>query len=243
MQLLDHTQRRETRTAARGQGLEPPALLRADVSAGDIEIERDAGCACELHQHRLLNRVLSRPALDVRNDSLGGWEVAEPEREIQERKPIVEEGATARFDAPSAPPHFRALLMVRAGAYSGQLSQLAAAQEARERLNVAAKAMVIGHEHLASRAGRRIHDALHPLCRQGKGSFHEDVHASRDRTQHMRLVQMIGRRQNDRLQPAHLEQVSDVGVHVGNIEAVGERACLGPVVVAHGNQLDSTHPG
>ena len=82
----------------------------------------------------------------------GSGKSLEPEREVEQRQPVVEERAAARLDAPLAPPLLGALVMIRAGANAGELAELAAAQESGERLHVAAEAMVVGDEHLAARA-------------------------------------------------------------------------------------------
>jgi hypothetical protein len=48
-----------------------------------------------------------------------------------------------------------------------------------------------------------------------------------ERAQDMRLVEMVRRRDDDRVQIIELEEVLDVGEHVGDAEAVGERPAFG----------------
>ena len=57
----------------------------------------------------------------------------------------------------------------------------------------------------------------------------------------MRLVQMVRRRDDDRVERVLLEQILDVGEDVGDAEAVGERARLRPVVVAERDELRAAH--
>ena len=52
---------------------------------------------------------------------------------------------------------------------------------------------------------------------------------------------MVGRRDDDRVEGVLLQQILDVGVHVGHAEAVGERARFGTVVVAQGDELRPPH--
>ena len=62
-----------------------------------------------------------------------------------------------------------------------------------------------------------------------------------ERGQYVRLVKMVRRRDDDRVQLIELEQVLDVGEDVGNVEAISERARFRPVVVAQRDQLRPAH--
>jgi hypothetical protein len=113
-------------------------------------------------------------------------------------------------------------VVIRAGANSRELAELSSAQESRERLYVAAKAMIVRDQHLTARTRRRVHDALHSFGRERERALHQHVDAGRDRTQHMRLVQVIRRSDDDGPQLIRLEEILDVRVDVGNVEAIGE---------------------
>ena len=63
----------------------------------------------------------------------------------------------------------------------------------------------------------------------------------RHRAQHVRLVQVIGRGDHHRVESVDLEQILDVGERVADAEAIGERARLGPVVIADGRKLRPAH--
>ena len=54
-------------------------------------------------------------------------------------------------------------------------------------------------------------------------------------------MQMIRRRDDDRVQLVELEQILDVGEDVRHSEPVSERAGLGTVVVAEGHELRAAH--
>ena len=58
------------------------------------------------------------------------------------------------------------------------------------------------------------------------------MHLRLESGEHVRLVQMVRRRDHDRIQLVELEEIFDIGEHVGNVEAVRERARLRAVVVA-----------
>ena len=85
----------------------------------------------------------------MRDDTLGLGIVGEPEREVEQRQAIVEEGAAARLRTSLSPSLIGAAMVVRAGPDPGELSELVAAQEAGERLDVAAEAVVVRHQHLS----------------------------------------------------------------------------------------------
>ncbi len=59
----------------------------------------------------------------------------------------------------------------------------------------------------------------------------------------MRLVQVIGRCDNDRVNLIELEQILDVSEHVGNLQALGYCTGLGSVVVAESDELRALELG
>ena len=101
--------------------------------------------------------------------------------------------------------------------------------------------MVVRHEHLSPRTLGRIDDALDATRRERHRTLAQHVHARRDRAEHVRLVQMVGRRDDDRIEPLGLEQILDVRVRVGHLESVRERARLRAIVVAEREQPDAAH--
>ena len=57
----------------------------------------------------------------------------------------------------------------------------------------------------------------------------------------MRLVEVVRRSDDDGIQVIELEQILDVGERVADAEAIGERARLGPVVIADGRKFRPAH--
>ena len=240
MQLLHHAQRRQPRAAAGGERLEPPALLLTDIGGGHVEVEGDTG-AVELHEHRVLHGVLRARALEVRHHPLRLREVREPQGEVQQREPVVEERPASRLRATQPPPLLRALVVIRAGADAGELAQLAAAQEAGERLHVAAESIVVGDEHLRALSRGGVDDPLHAARRQRQRPLAQHVQPGGDRAQHVRLVQVVRCCDHHRRLLVGFEQVLDIRVDIGNVEPVGEGARLGAVVVAEGGEGNPAH--
>ena len=122
--------------------------------------------------------------------------------------------------------------LIHAGAHARQLAELAAAEEPIERLHVGSKPMVVRDEHLAVHAIRRGENPLDAARRERQRPLAEHVHLRLERREHVRLVQMVRRRDDDRVELVELEQVLDVREHVGDVEAISERARLRAIVVA-----------
>ena len=57
----------------------------------------------------------------------------------------------------------------------------------------------------------------------------------------MRLVEVVRRSDDDGVEVGELEQILDIVERIANAEAVGERSCLGAVVVADGRELGAPH--
>ena len=119
----------------------------------------------------------------------------------------------------------------------------AALKEAREPLHVRAKAMIVSHDHPSIGTPGSRENPLHATGREGERPLAEHVNLRRQGTQHVRLVQVIGRGNHDRIQSIELEEVLDVRHRVSNAESIGECASLGLIAVAHRNQLGSAHLG
>ena len=121
------------------------------------------------------------------------------------------------------------------------LPELAAVDESRERLDVGAIAMIVRHGHDAVRARGGRENSFDAARVQRQRALAQHVLARRERAEHVRLVKMVRRRDDDRVERVLLEQILDVGVDVGNAEAVGERARFRPVVVAERDELRAAH--
>src|SRR5687767_5628657 len=131
------------------------------------------------------------------------------------------------------PPPFETLLdLIVARANSRESAELSLAQEAVECLHIAAESMVQRCRHLPLASLRDAEQLLHTARGEGERALAEDVNARLERAQHVRLMKMIGRGDDHRVELIELEQVLDIGEDVGNSESIGERARFGAVVVA-----------
>ena len=65
----------------------------------------------------------------------------------------------------------------------------------------------------------------------------QHVHPGGERAQHVRLVQMVRRRDHHGIELVELQHLVDVGEDIGNVEPLGERARLRSVVVAERDEL------
>ena len=179
----------------------------------------------------------------MRRDAQRLREVGEPQGQVDEREALVEEGPPARLGA-AVPPALRSVAeLVRPGAHAGHLPELAVAEESVERLHVAAEPVVVGDVDLEVGAVRGGDDPLHAARGERERALAEHVHLGREGAQHVRLVQVVGRRDHHRVQLVELEQLLDVREGVGDAEAVRERPRLGAVVVAQRDELRAPHLG
>ena len=119
--------------------------------------------------------------------------------------------------------------------------KLAAVDETRERLHVGAIAMIVRHRHDAVGARGGGENSFDSARVQRQRALAQHVLARRQRAQRMRLVEMVRRGDDDRVERVLLEQILDVGVDVGDAEAIGERARFRPVVVAERDELRAAH--
>jgi hypothetical protein len=68
------------------------------------------------------------------------------------------------------------------------------------------------------------------------------VHPGRERAQHVRLVEMAGRRDDHRVELIELEHLIDVREDIGHAEPLGERPRLRAIVVAERHELRAAQP-
>ena len=102
--------------------------------------------------------------------------------------------------------------------------------------------MVVRDGHLPVAARGRRENPLDAAHAQRERPLAKHVHARCQRAQRVRLVQMTRRRDHHRIELVELEHLIDVREHVGHTEALGQRACLGAVVVAERNELRASKP-
>ena len=241
VQLLHDAQRRHARAAARREDLEPPALLLSHVIRRDVAGEHQPVREGDLHEHAQFDRARALAALHVRGDANRITEIRQPEREIEQRHTEIEKRPAARFGAAKSPALGRPLQTVLAGANARDLTQLAAADEAIEALHVGPEAVIVRDEHHLPGTLRRREDALDAARVERQWALAQHIDLRGQRTEHVRLVEVIRRRHDDRVEIVELEQVLDVGERVPNAESIREGARLWPIVVADGRELGAAH--
>ncbi len=203
--------------------------------------EGDPGGALELREERVFHGARAAPPLHVRGDSNGIGILGQPEREVEQRNAVLEKGAAAGLGAAKTPAVGRTLPAKRAGAYADDAPQLAAVDETRQRLDVGAIPVIVRHSHDAIRARGGGENSFDSPRVQRQRALAQHVLARGQRAQRVRLVEMVRRGDDDRVERVLLEQILDVGVDVGDAETVGERARFRPVVVAERDELRAAH--
>jgi hypothetical protein len=123
------------------------------------------------------------------------------------------------------------------------LAEFSALDKSVEGLHVAPKPVIVGYEQFSFRTLRRGKQAFDSPARQGEGTLAHHVRAGPQRTQDVRLVQVIGGRQHDRLDGFGFEQILDVTVGIGYAEPLGQRSRVARIIVTEGDQLRAAHPG
>ena len=99
--------------------------------------------------------------------------------------------------------------------------------------------MIVAHNDHSSRLFCRCKDSLDTLRGKRERSLAENVNLGAECTQNVRLVEVIGRRNHNRIDPILLEQLFHVRVDIGHTEPLRQRAGLYTVVVADGDQRRS----
>jgi hypothetical protein len=99
--------------------------------------------------------------------------------------------------------------------------------------------MIVADDNHAADALRRVDDSFDTLGRERQRPLAQHVNFRAKRTENMRLVEMIRRCDDHRVDSILLEKLLHVGVDIGNAEALRERARFHPVVVADCNESSS----
>ena len=61
--------------------------------------------------------------------------------------------------------------------------------------------------------------------------------------EYVRFVEVIGRGNDDRVEFVAVEQLLEIGEHVGHVEAIGQRTRFGRIVIAQRDQLGAAQLG
>src|SRR5947209_10833532 len=150
---------------------------------------------------------------------------------------MLEERTAARFGTSETPASASAGELILPRAYADQSAQLTALKESIELLDIAPEAMVVADDYLPARLLCRRENPFHTARGQRQRPLAQNVHLGLERAQHVRLVQVVRRSDDDRVDLVELQQILDVGEHIGDLHSLGDRTCLGAVVVTERDEL------
>jgi len=174
-------------------------------------------------------------------DTLGRRPAREPEAQVQELQPEVQERAAARLLAPQPPAELlpAGLKRVPPAADRLQHPEVAASEKPAHRLDIRAKAVVHAHHHALAVLLARLQYALHAREGEREGALAQHVTPRRERGDGVNLVQVVRRADRDGIRVAMAQHFFDVVERVLHLEARGEGLGLAHVVVADRGDLDA----
>ena len=229
--------------ALRAHELEPPSLVLTDVVRVHVDRDGEAALTGEEDDRGVLDGVGTLRTLDRRAHALHPWKVEQPPREVEQRQSELEERAAPRLGATEPPRSLLHTTTVGASAHRPHLAELAAADERIECLRVEAEAVVVRDHHDLLGFLRRREDPLDRSRVESERTLAHHVLLGPERGEDMHLVQMVGRRDDHRVEVGELEQFLDVGADIAHAEPLRERPGLGTVVVAECGDLHAAHLG
>ncbi len=238
IEFLDNAQRREPCAASSRNDLEPPALFLTDICPRDINAEAQTVGAFKVNEHHVLHRAGAR-LVHVRRDPHRIGKIGKPEGKVEQRISVLKESSAASFGLVVAPSLYRPELVLPRS-HAQNAAELGPVQKSRELLYVAAEAMVVSDDHFSVGRSGRCKNPFHSARCQRQWPLAQHVNALLQRTQYVGFVQVVRGRDDYRIEFVGIEQLVDISKDVGDPEALGERPCLGPVVVADRNKLRAT---
>jgi hypothetical protein len=119
-------------------------------------------------------------------------------------------------------------------------AELAASKKPLKLLHVGPEAVVVANDDLPARAPGGRKNALHSGGRQRHRSFAQHVDTGPERGQHVRLVQMVRCRYDNRINLIEIKQIIDVSEDITNAKTLGEGAGFRTVIVAQGYKRGAT---
>ena len=240
MQLLPHGERVDRRCAFAAAYADAEPLALAEVMPGDVDEERHAVLADHERAAALFHGPVPPRSVECGAHPHRRGRAAQPQTQVENRETEVEHGTPARL-IPALPPS--ELVAARAEHVPAppdafDPAQLAALDEAANDLDVrpVAAAHADHHDPVALLGG--------PQDPLGAGRGHrerfldQDVEVGRERGEDVRLVEVVGRADHDRVERLVAQHVLDVVERVLDAEAVRQRPGLGQIGVADGLHLD-----
>ena len=188
-----------------------------------------------MNQHRVFHATSARP---VHVGSHSNWlrEIGEPEGEIEQRITILEKGSATRFRLAVSPSLLRGAKLILPCAHTRHASELTTFEKTTQLLNIAPEAVVIAHYNFPIRGDGGGEDAIHSAGSERKRALTKHMHLRLERAKYMRLVQVIGRGDDNGIELIRIEKLIDVGENVGNSKALSECTGLWTIVIADGNK-------
>ena len=157
---------------------------------------------------------------------------------------MLEEHAATSLRPAGSPPFRGTAGVVCTRPDPDHAPELPTVEKAVERLHVAPEPVIVGDDDFAVGPCRRRQDALDATHGERQRSLAQDVLLPGEHAQHVRFMQV--RRGGDdncieRVGFVGFEQIIDVGEHIGDPQAVRQRARLGAIAVADRDQLHAAH--
>jgi hypothetical protein len=137
---------------------------------------------------------------------------------------VLEESSASGLRLSVPPSKLSALELVLAGAHTDDPAQLSALKETAQLLYVGAEAMIVADYDHPPRLLSRCKDSLYALGCKRERSLAQNVNLGAECPQNVGLVQMVGRRDYDCVEPILLEQLFHVREYIGNTESLRESA-------------------
>jgi hypothetical protein len=149
---------------------------------------------------------------------------------------VLHESAAARFRLSVSPTRLAGLEVILSTADPDNSAKLSALQKPAELLDVGTKTVVVAHHNHASGLFGFAQNSAHAMRGQRQGALAKHVNVRSQSAQNVRLVQMIRRRNYDRIDAIGLEQLFHVRVDIGDGESLRERTRFYAVVITNGDE-------
>src|SRR4051812_39349287 len=144
-----------------------------------------------MHDHRVFDGVRAPSTIEVRRHAHRLGKIRDPERKIDERIAVLEEGAAAGLWTPVPPTRATAGELILPRPDPDQPAQLAALQEPIKLLNVAAESVVVADDYFATSLLRRGENSLDTARCQRERTLAQNIDLRLERPQNVGLVKMV----------------------------------------------------
>jgi hypothetical protein len=191
-----------------------------------------------MHEHRVFDSPRLQ-SIHVRRNANRLRKIRQPEGKVNERISIFQKRASSCLRFAVAPSLVRRAKLILPGTHSHDASQLAALQETTQLLHVASEPVIVSDYDFSVSGLSSRENPVHSARRERKRSLAEYVNLRFESAKHVRLVKMIGRRDNYRIELIRIEKLIDVGENVGNTKTLGESARFWSIIVANRDEFSA----